>query len=185
MSWKDSFKIPIYASFCVFLTLLIILSIQTHAFASPQTEYYIAQALERYFQLPVDARTLSVSGADALLCRGSVCNYLNPAGLGLSRSSEIGLTFSDRSIGGDDFTNADQIEQSEGRGYIAGAFPLGDSKTPCQNTVLSDLGFLVTKEILTTRLAQHPMVTDARLVTVTLYLNNSLSDTLLHSLMTS
>lgn len=109
------------------IVLLALLLTSRPAAASPRSDFYITQALERYFQLPVDAKNLSTAGAAGLLCRGSVCNYLNPAGLGFTEKYEIGATLADRSIGGNDFINAERIEQSEGRGYLAAAIPLGDS----------------------------------------------------------
>ena len=138
---KYNSKILIFCYVRQLIATCLFLCSVSAAHANPQQQYYISQALGRYFQLPIDARTLSVSSGDGLLCRGSVCNYLNPAGLGFSRRNELGITISDRSIGGDDFTNADQIEQSEGSGYIVGAFPLGDSEHSSPEYGSLGLGF--------------------------------------------
>lgn len=94
------------------------------ASASPKSDYYTVQALGRYFELPIDARTLAMGGSDALLCRGSVCNYLNPAGLGFTSKNEISVSLADRNLAGRDFLSTEDIEQSEGRGYVAVAVPL-------------------------------------------------------------
>ncbi len=104
----------------------VTVAVASDCVAAPRNDFYISQAMERYFSLPQDARTISNGGSDALLCRGSICNFNNPAGLGFTPRTSLGLTAASRSLTGEDFTSPDEIEQVEDRGYLATAIPFGE-----------------------------------------------------------
>ena len=93
-------------------------------FASPQNDFYIRQALDRYFVLPQDAESLSMAGASGASCKSSQCIYLNPAGLGFLDSAELSLEVGQWSVTGDDLFG-DGVEQSAYNGFVTAALPLG------------------------------------------------------------
>ena len=93
--------------------------------ASPYSDFYITQALDRYFPLPQDGRTLGMSGAGGLECGSSACLYLNPAGLGFLRTSELSAAVGYQRFTGNEYPSGDAIEQYEINGYGIGAFPVG------------------------------------------------------------
>src|SRR5262249_18000534 len=94
--------------------------------ASPLSDFYIRQALDRYFELPADARSLAMSGSSSLDCHGGSCIYLNPSGLGRMGRIEISGSAGFSLLGGDDFISDDELEQNEYYGYLASALPIGD-----------------------------------------------------------
>lgn len=92
--------------------------------ASPLNDFYIQQALARYYLLPQDAQTLSTAGSTIPVCRNSICTYLNPAGLGFMQSKEFSATLGRSHISGDDFPVGEEIEQGENQGYGLISVPL-------------------------------------------------------------
>ncbi len=95
--------------------------------ASPQSEFYINQALDRYFSMPYDARALAMGGSEIAFCRSSFCNYANPAGLGFARSSQIEISALDGSIDGVAHLSDDAIKQVHEEAFVAGLIPIGES----------------------------------------------------------
>lgn len=100
----------------------------SQALASPLSEFYINQALERYFVLPQDAETLSLAGSTELTCKNSTCLNLNPAGLGQLSHSEFSATLGFSLIGGAYFPSEENLEQNEYRGNGILAFPIGSTE---------------------------------------------------------
>lgn len=124
---------------CVSIVLLTF-SLPGISAASPRSEFYIDQALQRYFSMPNDARALSMAGSEALLCRSSFCNYSNPAGLGFARSSQIEISASNASITGVAHLSEDAIEQVQDEAFIAGLIPLGESSDQADGPEYGVLG---------------------------------------------
>ncbi len=109
-------------------TLVSLVIFGSQSAASPLSEFYINQALERYFVLPQDAETLSLAGSTELTCKNSTCLYLNPAGLGQLAHSEFSATLGFSIIDGEYFPTEEGLEQSEYHGNGILAFPLGSTK---------------------------------------------------------
>lgn len=107
-----------------FLLGALLFFLSASAFASPKSDFYIQQALDRYFTLPQDARALSLAGF-GLNCQDSACIFLNPAGLSSVTSPELGLSAGASERGGKDILTEESIEQSENQGYGIISFPLG------------------------------------------------------------
>lgn len=125
-SFKQMFKLPITFSL---LTGVLALTFNTYpkdAKAAPLRDFYIQQALDRYFPLPSDARSLALGGSSDTSCSGSICTYLNPSGLGKQDSFEISISASSQRINGNEFVTHESFEQTENRGYILLATPLGE-----------------------------------------------------------
>lgn len=107
----------------------------TCANAAPGKDFYIQQALDRYFTLPQDSQALATGGASALSCSSSACIYMNPAGLGSLTRFEFSGSLGNRSFDGDEFLNDESIEQSVLEGYgvlsvpvFSGSIALGVSR---------------------------------------------------------
>lgn len=100
----------------------------SQALASPLSEFYINQALERYFILPQDAETLSLAGSTELTCKSSNCLYLNPAGLGQLSHSEFSTTLGYSQIDGEYFPTEEGLKQSEYHGNGILALRLGSTE---------------------------------------------------------
>lgn len=105
--------------------------------ASALDDFYIQQALEHYFSLPEDARSISMGGSEALSCHDSACIFLNPAGLGRLPDVEFSLTLGNKNKSGNEFLSGQGIEQIEHEGYGVLTIPLGitDGKSPKLGTV--------------------------------------------------
>lgn len=98
------------------------------SWAAPVDEFYIKQALDRYYALPRDARTLALGDTSTSTCRTGECVYLNPAGLGrLTRYELVGAIGQGRTEG-EEFLEEESIEQYEDNGYFAAAIPLGEDR---------------------------------------------------------
>lgn len=107
--------------FCIFLFMSSFVN------ASPKSEFYIQQALDRYYPLPQDARTLSLSGF-GIDCEDNSCIYLNPAGLSFTKNLEIGLSAGGSEHVGEDILTDESIEQTEDQVYGTVSIPLGQIK---------------------------------------------------------
>jgi hypothetical protein len=92
-------------------------------------DFYIEQAIDRYFALPRDGKTLSLGGTPASVCDGSQCVFLNPGGLGFVRELEITSSIGNGRISGDEFLEDQEIRQHHNEGYIAAAIPLGGTES--------------------------------------------------------
>jgi hypothetical protein len=110
---------------CLTLFVCAVAFLPRSAHASPQSEFYIQQALNRYFVLPEDARTLAMSGSVRSSCESSTCIFFNPAGLGFLDRDEVSGAFGESSFEGEEFPSEDHIEQWQRDGYLTGAFGLG------------------------------------------------------------
>jgi hypothetical protein len=96
------------------------------AFAgSPQGDYYIQQALDRYFSVPSDAENLSTGGSYSTTCESSACIFMNPAGLAELSKTEFSASVGGGRRKGNEFISGEQIEQSELEGYGTIAIPFG------------------------------------------------------------
>lgn len=98
-----------------------------NALADSVEDFYIQQALDRYFTLPNDARSLGTGGSTNMDCRGAICTFLNPAGLARLESHEVATSVSTRRVDGNEFLTGEEIEQIEDRGYVLLALSLGQS----------------------------------------------------------
>lgn len=96
------------------------------AHADSTSDFYIQQATDRYFTLPLDSRTLAMGGASALTCQGAGCVFLNPSVLGFSSRPQLAASAGVSTITGDEFLSSDEITLEEWNGFISGSFPLGD-----------------------------------------------------------
>lgn len=96
--------------------------------ASPATEFYSRQAIERYFPLPIDARTLAMGGSTGATCSSSACIYMNPAGLARVPKLETNSAIGWGEISGSEFPVEQDIEQSAWNGYSTLAIPLGGQR---------------------------------------------------------
>lgn len=105
----------------------IILIISFSAKAYPNKEFYIRQALDRYFPLPLDARSTSMVGSAALNCQDSNCIFLNPSGLGLLKSEELSLSFGSKEATGNEFILDEKINQFESLGHGILAIPFNEN----------------------------------------------------------
>lgn len=103
--------------------MAIILQGSLSARALPNKEFYINQALERYFVLPMDARSTSMVGSSLLNCADSNCIFLNPAGLGLLKTQEVSLSFGSKEATGNEFIIDEKINQFENLGHGVLALP--------------------------------------------------------------
>lgn len=121
---------PINAILNLVVLIFAVSTFQARCFASPRSEFYVNQALARYFSMPTDARALSMAGSETLFCRSSFCNYSNPAGLGLAQSNQIELSASNESVTGIGHLSDDAIEQVQDEAFIAGLIPLGRTHEP-------------------------------------------------------
>lgn len=95
------------------------------AAASPANDFYVNQALDRYFVLPRDAETLSLGGAAGAVCRSANCLYLNPAGLGTLGASELAGTVGLSTDTGADFFSDGDLERDTLLGFTTAALRLG------------------------------------------------------------
>lgn len=98
------------------------------ACADSADEFYIQQAMDRYFPLPGDARSLSTSGSTDMTCFGAICVFLNPAGLGQTTRYEVAGALSSERLEGKEFVTNRSIRKSEQAGYALGAIPLGNDE---------------------------------------------------------
>lgn len=108
----------------VILVLIVVLSIKPLS-ASPQKDFYIRQAIDRYFELPEDAVSLSLGGSNASFCDSASCIYLNPAGLAFVRDWNIAITGGTDHTSGDEFIDGGRVERFENYGYGVLAVPMG------------------------------------------------------------
>ena len=115
------------ASFLLFSVLIQAFS-AADCLGSPLRDFYIRQALDRYFALPGNAETLSLAGSTAMTCSGADCLYLNPAGLGFLPVKEFSSTLGFSLLEGDDFIDGEPLEQNEYHGYGVLAVPFGSVK---------------------------------------------------------
>jgi hypothetical protein len=114
--------------------------------ALPQSDFYINQALDRYFSMPHDARALSMGGSETTFCRSSFCNYSNPAGLGFARSSQIEISASDQSISGVEHLSDEAIEQVSEEAFVAGLIPLGEITEQSNGAAYGVLGLGLSRD---------------------------------------
>jgi hypothetical protein len=107
------------------------------ASASPINEFYIRQALDRYFTLPRDADTLATAGSSAMTCSDSDCMFLNPAGLGEVEDIQLSTSLGFSLLNGQDFFTEEHLEQNEYIGDVILGFPLGtaDPRKPRYGTL--------------------------------------------------
>lgn len=112
---------------CVAVALLLAL-LPLSARADAEKDFYIQQAIERYFTLPQDARSLSTSGASSQLCEGASCIYMNAAGLGFLKRPEIAGNLGFRDTRGNEFLHEGEISQSQWSGFLVGAYPLSGGR---------------------------------------------------------
>ncbi|MBN8551005.1 MAG: hypothetical protein J0M12_16950, partial [Deltaproteobacteria bacterium] len=106
------------------LAAITICGISTPLFADAKSDFYIQQAMERYFTVPEDARSLATAGAASQLCEGAACIYMNAAGLGFMRTREVVGNLGFRDTRGNEFLQEGEITQSEWSGFVSGAYPI-------------------------------------------------------------
>lgn len=119
------------------IALAIILFIPLSARAYPNNEFYISQALDRYFVLPMDAKSTSMIGSSLLNCADSNCIFLNPAGLGSLKTKEVSLSFGSKEATGNEFIIDEKINKFEslGHGILALPFRSNASGSPSYGTL--------------------------------------------------
>ncbi len=105
---------------------------------APVRDFYVQQALNRYYDLPQDGRSLATGGTTHSFCKDSGCIYMNPAGLGLLERDEVSASVGTSLLSGEELLTENRIEQSEVRGYLTVAIALGErEKEPPQYGTLS------------------------------------------------
>lgn len=120
--------------FCIHLFLLIALIFPTFllslgaAYATPADDFYIQQAIGRYFSLPHDAKTLSLGGTPGTICSGPQCIFLNPAGAAHPRSFAIAGTIGTGQLQGEEFLEQSAITQEQHEGFLSLTLPLGSTE---------------------------------------------------------
>ncbi|MBN8550560.1 MAG: hypothetical protein J0M12_14690, partial [Deltaproteobacteria bacterium] len=110
------------------LSMIAIFGFSPALFADSKSDFYIQQAMERYFTVPEDARSLSTAGAASQLCEGAACIYMNAAGLGFMNSREVVGNLGFRDTRGNEFLQEGEITQSEWSGFISGAYPISSGR---------------------------------------------------------
>lgn len=111
-----------------------------NAHATPARDFYIQQAMARYFSLPQDARSLGLGGATSTICTGPQCLYMNPAGSARTSFSALAGSIGADRFSGDEFLEQSEITQRQYSGYLSGSVPIGSTEFTRANGEVSDEG---------------------------------------------
>jgi hypothetical protein len=95
--------------------------------ATPVDDFYIQQAIARYFSLPHDAKTLALGGVPGTICSGPQCIFLNPAGAAHAHSFAVAGTIGSGQLSGEEFLEQSEITQEQHEGFISFSLPLGST----------------------------------------------------------
>jgi len=113
-----------FSSLLAFLASSTLLFV-ANAGASPLDDFYIEQAIGRYYSVPTDVRSMGSAGAASPLCSGAGCLLNNPAGLGWMRSNELYGDAGWSVLKGRDLLGDHLVEQESVSGAGSLAIPLG------------------------------------------------------------
>ena len=115
--------------------LLTCLVSVNRAAAAPGSDFYIEQSVRRYFTLPEDARSLALGGTMQAVAHDSSAMIHNPAGFGRMNVREVSGSAGSSRTDGLEFLSHNPIDQTEDRGYITVAVPLGSTDSgPAQSS---------------------------------------------------
>lgn len=149
------FRCSLLCGFSPLLCGLTSLLLVQNCRADRSDDFYIQQALERYFVLPQDARSLSMGGSADLTCRDASCIYLNPAGLAHLRNIESAFTIGSSERTGDEFLERRSIEEHSDSGYGVVGVPFGQRSPNAEFGVLA-LGYSRYQGEVNDRIASTP-----------------------------
>lgn len=94
------------------------------AFGFDYEEFLIQDAQQRYFDFPLDARSLALGGSNIVTADDLASVFGNPAGLGFIDHCGASFTYSNDEISGDEFPFGNSIETDYDVGTLRVALPI-------------------------------------------------------------
>lgn len=95
------------------------------ALADGKRDYYFQQALQRYMNLPQNARTMGMGGSSVVTSQDSSSVVGNPAGIGLMQEGDTSVSYDRNSFKGRENPNYKLIKQRSDNGQALVTIPLG------------------------------------------------------------